>query len=71
MKNSVVETGYLGYSPARSMRNVNYQEPFTWIFAVVLVGLVVVSVLVWFPLIAVTAPIALHAVWHGNRSLLD
>mgnify|MGYP001787618786 CR=1 FL=1 len=41
------------------------------IAGVVLVGLVVVSALVWFPLIAVAAPIALHAAWHGYRSLVD
>ena len=41
------------------------------IAGVVLVGLVVVSALVWFPLIVVASPIALHAAWHGYRSLVD
>lgn len=30
MNNSVVETGYLGHSPARSVRNVRYRELFAW-----------------------------------------
>ena len=41
------------------------------ISTVVLVGLVVVSALVWFPLTMVAAPIALHVSWHGYRSLVD
>ena len=41
------------------------------ISAVVLVGLVVVSALLWFPLTLVAAPIASHAAWHGYRSLVD
>ena len=41
------------------------------IAAVALVGLVVVSALLWFPLIVVAAPIASHAAWHGYRSLVD
>lgn len=41
------------------------------IAGVMLVGLVVVSSLVWFPLISVAAPIALHAAWHGFRSMVD
>ena len=41
------------------------------ISAVALVGLVVVSALLWFPLIMVAAPIASHAAWHGYRSLVD
>lgn len=31
MNNSVVETGYLGHSPARSMKKVRSREPLTWI----------------------------------------
>ena len=41
------------------------------ISAVALVGLVVVSALLWFPLIMVAASIASHAAWHGYRSLVD
>lgn len=41
------------------------------ISAIALVGLVVVSALLWFPLILVAAPIASHAAWHGYRSMVD
>jgi len=41
------------------------------IAAVALVGLLVVSALLWFPLTLVAAPIASHAAWHGYRSLVD
>jgi len=53
---------------AASFRN-NFRVSLTT--AVVLVGLLVVSALLWFPLIVVAAPLASHAAWHGYRSLLD
>jgi len=41
------------------------------ISAVVLVGLVVVSALVWFPFTVIAAPIVLHSMWHGYSSLVE